>query len=396
METTTIDEARAERFDVLDTTLKASGPNAVLESLIGQLEQAGEYRALLDALLLKARHDLGISLVPLSSLSDLPEPLRSQYEQRYLDAIRFVGRKLLDAGDIPAAWPYFRAISEPDLVARALDAYQPNEADERLGQIVEVAFNQGANPRKGFELILEHYGTCSAITAFEQLPTDESVRTACADKLIRQLHSHLTANLRAELAQRDPSLAPEGARIPELLAGNDWLFGDDMYHIDVSHLGAVVRMAPMLKDSETIALAVELTDYGRRLSERHRYEGEPPFENTYEDHAVYLRALLGQKVDEAIAHFRAKLVPPDRDRPVDSYPAQILVGLLVRLERLNDAIDIAAEHLAMFPESMLACPSVSQLCQRAGQPGRLAGIARAHGDLVNYAAAILQSAGAKG
>ena len=391
METTKTQEARSDRFDVLDATLKAAGPAAALERLVGELEQGGEFRALLDALLLKARHELGLSLVPLGSLSELPEPMRSQYEQRYLDAIRFVGGKLLAAGEIPAAWPYFRAISEPELVAKALDAYQPLEGDERLGQIVEVAFNQGANPGKGFELILEHYGTCSAITAFEQLPQDESVRTTCADKLVRQLHSHLVANLRAEIAQRGQPASAEETPIAELIAGNEWLFSDEMYHIDVSHLGAAVRLAPMLKDPATVALAVELTDYGRRLSDRHQYEGEPPFDKTYEDHAFYLRALLGQDVDAAISRFRAKLLPSDRDRPGDSYPAQVLVGLLVRLERLDLAIDLAADYLAMFPESALMCPSVSQLCQQAGRPGRLAGIARAHGDLVNYAAAILQN-----
>jgi len=31
------------------------------------------------------------------------------------------------------------------------------------------------------------------------------------------------------------------AKRPELIAGRDWLFADDIYHIDVSHLGAVGR-----------------------------------------------------------------------------------------------------------------------------------------------------------
>ncbi len=384
-----------EAFDAFDQTLRAEGPGAAIDQLIRHLDESGQYRALLDALLLKARHELGLPLIHAGSLNDLPEPARSQFEERYVEAIRSVGQKWLDAGDLPAAWPYFRAIAEPEPVARAIDAYQPAEGDERLGQVVEIAFNHGANPRKGFALILDHYGICSAISAFESLPQDESVRVACAEKLVRNLHAQLVANLRAEIAQRGQPLPPEGTPIDRLIEGRDWLFADDAYHLDVSHLAAVVRLSPLLTDPEPLGLAVELTDYGRKLSHRHRYEGEPPFEDVYKDHGVYLRALVGRDVEAAIAHFRAKLVPSDPvdPNPAETIPAQVLVGLLLRLERLDEAIDVAAENLAGLPESVLACPGISQLCQRAGNPDRLARLSREHGDLVNYAAAVLARQG---
>jgi hypothetical protein len=102
-------------------------------------------------------------------------------------------------------------------------------------------------------------------------------------------------------------------------------------------------------------------------------------------------------VDAALAHFRAKLRPAGDESANDvALSAQVLVGLLLRLERLDDAIDVAAEHLASVPESALGCPSVAQLCQRAGQPARLAAIARTQGDLVRYAAAILQAGAPEG
>lgn len=382
----------AEAFRTLETTLRASGPGAALDQLVDHLAERGEFRALLDALLLRARHELELPLIQVGSLAELPEPTRSKYEERYIEAIRSVGGRLLNAGDIVGAWPYYRAIGEPEPVSRAIDAYQAVEGDETINQIVEVAFNQGANPRQGFALILDHYGTCSAISAFEHLPPDEATRVTCADRLTKQLHEHLVANLRAEIAQRGQPLPPEGSLIPDLIAGNEWLFLDDAYHIDISHLSATVRLAPMLTDPETLTLAAGLCEYGRRLSDRHKYEGEPPFEKTFDDHAVYLGALLGHDVDGALAHFRQKLAAPDPDRPEGSLPAQVLVGLLVRLGRLDEAIELAAEHLAGLPESSLICPGVAQLCQRAGQPDRLAAIARNQGDLVNFAAAILQTA----
>ena len=356
----------------LEDAFRDGGSSAVLALLVRDLTERSEFRALLDALLLLARHDLGLPLIAVGALADLPEPTRSRYEERYVEAIRSVGQSFLDAADLAAAWPYFRAIGEPEPIAQALDSYQPSEGDERLGQVIDVAFAQGANPRRGFELILDHYGTCSAITAFEQLPAEESVRIACADRLVRQLHEHLAANLRADIAARgEPE--PSEQTVSELVRGRPWLFGEDAYHIDISHLTSTVRLAPILTDPATIALAIGLTDYGRNLSERHRYEGEPPFERTFEDHAVYLRALVGEDRDAAVAHFRSKLSRPD-SRPAefsDSLPAQVLVRLLVRLDRPDEAISVAAEHLAGIPESSPVCPGVASLCQAAGRPERL-------------------------
>src|SRR5271170_4072706 len=164
-------------FDSVEDALRAEGPRAALERLAEHLDASGDYRALLDALLLRARHELGLPLIPSGPLSNLPEPERARFEERYIEVIRLVGSKYLEAGDIPTAWAYFRAIGETDRVARAILDYRAEGDEERLGAVIEVAFNHGVNPLRGFELILEHYGTCSAITAFEQLPAhDEAVR----------------------------------------------------------------------------------------------------------------------------------------------------------------------------------------------------------------------------
>jgi hypothetical protein len=377
-------------FDALEEALRAGGPPAALEKLVEQLSAAGEYRALLDALLLKARHELGLALVGPAALSELAEPARSRYEEKYIGAIRHVGSKYLERGDIPNAWPYFRAIGEGEPVAQAIAGYQPSENDDQLGAVIDVAFNQGVSQRRGFELILEHYGTCPAISAFEQLPPpDEALRIACAERLIRHLHRELTANLRAEIASRGQVLPPEGSSIEALVTGRPWLFSDESYHIDISHLAAVVRMSVLVKDPDAIGLAADLTEYGRHLSPRLVFEGAPPFERIFVDHRIYLRALSGHDVDEAIAHFEEKLRHDDDDGGEASLPAQTLVNLLARVGRVGPAIDVAAAHLAAIPETALSCPSVSQLCHRAGLHQRLAQIARASGDLVNFAAATI-------
>ena len=58
--------------------------------------------------------------------------------------------------------------------------------------------------------------------------------------------------------------------VRELIAGRDWLFQDDFYHIDVSHLGAVVQMSVHLPPGEELDLARELCAYGERLAPRLR------------------------------------------------------------------------------------------------------------------------------
>ncbi len=377
-------------FDSVQEALHAEGPQAALKRLVEQLDIRGDYRALLDALLLRARYDLELPLVPSGSLSALPEPARTQYEEKYIEALRLVGTKYLDAGDIPSAWAYFRAIGETDRVARAIRDYKPSADDDRLGAVIEVAFNHGVNPLRGFELILEHYGTCSAITAFEQLPShDESVRLACAGRLIGRLHEDLLANLRSDFANRGQLLPPAKATIADLIAGRDWLFADEAYHVDISHLASVVRMSILVVDPALIALAFDLTEYGRRLSPRLQFEGHPPFERIFDDHGVYLAALLGRDVDAAVAHLRAKLTGYGRESGEAAIASQTLVNLLVRLGRLDDAIELASEYLAGLPDAALLCPGVAQLCQRAGDPLRLAAISRDHRDLVSYTAALL-------
>jgi hypothetical protein len=377
-------------FNAIRATLQSAGPESALRQLIERLDGAGEYRPLLDALLLKARHDLGLPAIQVGSLSDLAEPVRSRYEERYVEAIRLVGSRFLDAGEIPTAWAYFRAIGEPEAVAAALDGFQAGDDPERLAQVIDVAFHQGANLRRGFELILEHYGTCSAITALEQAPfTDAETQRGCIEHLIRHLHGQLAANLRADLRQRGTAVAPDSTSITQLVTAHPELFADEAYHTDVSHLAACVRYSIMVNDPSVLALAADLAEYGRRLSPRLQFEGAPPFEHTFEDHLKFLRALLRQDADAAVAQFRAKAEESTGNDVESSVPSQVLVNLLVRLGRLDDAIDEASRRLAGFPDAALSCPGVAELCLRAGRMDRLEAIAQAHGNLVQFLAAQL-------
>ncbi len=116
--TPTVPETQAADFEAVERTLREQGADAALGQLVASLAGREEPRALLDALLLQARHELGLPAVLDGSLTELPEPQRTKYEDRYVEAIRRVGTKLLESGDLIGAWPYFRAIGEKEPVAK--------------------------------------------------------------------------------------------------------------------------------------------------------------------------------------------------------------------------------------------------------------------------------------
>ena len=54
-----------------------------------------------------------------------------------------------------------------------------------------------------------------------------------------------------------------------------WLFEDDLYHIDLTHLSSVVQMSIHLPACEELALARELCVYGQQISPRMRFRRSP-------------------------------------------------------------------------------------------------------------------------
>ena len=118
-----------------------------------------------------------------------------------------------------------------------------------------------------------------------------------------------------------------------------------------------------------------MTEYGRSLSPRLVFEGSPPFERIFEDHGVYLRALLGREVDQAIAHFQRKLTEAGNEEGEQAPAAEVVVNLLVRSKKVDAAIEVAAAHLAGVPDSADASvPSLTPALP-AGRPARAAGLA---------------------
>lgn len=348
-----------------------------------------DFHHLFDARMLRKKFELGLPLNRPSSLGDVPEPLRKEVEATYINAAREVGQKLLDAGEIGQAWTYYQVLREPEPVANALEAISPiTESSERLEELIHVALIQGVNPAKGLALMLKAHGTCSTITTLDQSlqNLNPQQRQACAKVMVRSLYGDLTESVRRDVERRIPGLPP-GESLRSLIAGRDWLLESGNYHVDVSHLHAVIRFARSIEPpAEELDLALQMCEYGQHLAAPLQYAGEPPFVDYYAAHAAFFRALLDKDREKSLQYFRDQLAnePDEGDKPLLAY---VLVDLLTRVGRLDEAVDVASQWLTNLSEDVRV--SFSELCLQANRPDALREAARRNGDLVTYATALV-------
>jgi len=367
-------------FELIEQAVCVGGAESGFDLLAKKLVEDKNYPLLFEVRVVEQRHKMGLPPLRVDGVDDIPAGHRTAYEDALAQAAREVGLLFLSDGDIPRAWPYFRAVGDREPVMAAIEKLESAE-----DAVIQMALEERVHPRKGFELLLGRFGICRAITYFEQY-SDRETREQCIILLVSTLHRELVESLQKAIVKRQGTSLPHlPDSVPELIRGRDWLFGDLDYYVDTSHLVAVIRFALDLADPQALRLAVELCEYGQHLSPQFKYRAEPPFDDVYVDHAAYLSALAGENVDACIQHFLAKVRASD----LDTTPAQVLVALLTRLKRYQEAIDISLEHLSQTAGEQLVCPTIPQLCQLEGDYPRLKQLARERGDLLSFLAATL-------
>ncbi len=383
-------------FAELETTLTTQGPVAAINRLCTELRVNKDYTALFYALLMKKRHELGVSPIPTGPSQDLPPQTHAPYEEAIREAARLVGGLFLQDRNLAQAWLYFRMLGEPEPMRQALEAYEPQDGED-LQPVVQIAFYEGVHPTRGFDLILSRFGICNAITTLSnpELGHPADVRQYCLQRLVRALYTELRERLTAEIERQEGKPPAEAEAPPDtpgvvrrLITGRDWLFGDDFYHIDVSHLSSVVQMSLHLQPCPELGLARELCAYGQRLSGRFLGAGEPPFEEQYRAYDIYLAVLTGEEVEAGLKYFREQVEKNDV-ATVGTYPAEVLVNLLLRLERPAEALAVSRKYLAASDPRRLTCPSITELCQKTGHYRTLADAAREQGDPVHFLAGLI-------
>jgi hypothetical protein len=383
-EAPTLDPASYER---LQATLAARGAAAAVDELIAELRAVEDFQGLFYALLMKKRVELGVSPFPTSPANELPVSTHEAYEDAIRAAGRLVGGLLLARKDYSRAWAFFRMLGEPEPVREALEAFTPGPEDD-VYPIIEIAWQNGVLPKKGFDLVLARHGICSAITMVSgsDLSTNPDLRDYCVTNLAKSLHAQLTERLRTDLTGRGQSISPH-ASLLELIETDPALFADDAYHIDTSHLSSVVQMSAQLPPGEGVNCARELCAYGRKLAPNLQGHNDPPFEENYDDFLAYLNVIAGEQVAEGLKRFEAKAA---REAEVGAtYAAQVYVNLLLKANRPADALTAAKRFLLAEDDRNLICPGVNELARRAGDFASLAEAAKARNDSVGFLASLI-------
>jgi hypothetical protein len=364
----------------LEAVLNAGDPAAGLEFLVDRFRQEREWPLVFEARLMKKRLDMGLPMIQTQEPSDFPAELRAEYEKAMVEAAREVGAGFLEMGNIPRAWPYFRAIGEPGPVVEAMEQSKP--AEDQVDALIAIAFQEGVAPAKGLEILLQAHGMCRALTTFGMYAVQKD-RDKCIALLTRELHAEIVLRMGNEIEAREGN-RPATRNLVEMMEGRPELFGEYDYYVDTSHLMTLLPYSLEAEGAETLGLLHELCEYGKKLAPCFQSKGQAPFEHPALDYGEYVLAMLGNDVDARIDHFRKIMNSADKDM-VGTAPAQFLVNFLVRLQRFEEALDIAMEHLK--DERDLTCPSPIQLCRMAGNYDRLKELAKERNDLLSYVAA---------
>ncbi|GIW93461.1 MAG: hypothetical protein KatS3mg110_1502 [Pirellulaceae bacterium] len=378
---------QATAFELVRNALRSGGIPAALEQLENQLRLERKYHELFEVLKMRARHRAGLPLLYTDPPDPMPDEQRQLLEDGLLAACREVGLLLLESGAVREGWIYLRPVGDMRLAREALARVAVTDAN--VDELVEVLLHEGVDTERGFRLVLEKYGTCSAITSYDTVVAQRSKkeRQQAAALLVEQLHRELLESLRHDI-QRQQGVMPSETTIAELVADRDWLFGEFAYHVDTTHLASVMRCARVLDDRRHVELARDMAEYGLRLSPQFQYRSEEPFAETYPAHALWFDALLGRRVDEALDYFRRKAEELSVDQH-GALPRETWIDLLVRVGRPAEAL---REALRLLPEAgptTGVAPSLWELGELAGDFGPIIDYYRQAGNLLGYATGLL-------
>lgn len=378
-----------QEMDRLVESFKTGGVDSTLESLETYFTAEKKFHELFEILKMKVRRNLGLPIVYDENSVDLDEAVRNQLEDGLLEACKEAGTGLLREGKIREGWMYLRPVGDRAYVEDLIRDIPVG--DNNLDELIEVCVSEGVSPGYGFSLVLEHYGTCNSITAFEtqiaQLPKPD--QETAAEQLVSHLHAELVKNLKDVVAQQEGS-APAESSIKALVEDRDWLFGELTYHIDTTHLASVVRFARVVQTDSCLRLALDLTEYGRRLHSQFQYPGEEPFADVYPSSALYFQALTGENVDTAIEYFKEKAEATDAYHQ-GTAAIEVYIDLLARCDRFEEAIDSSIRLLPTGTRTVGIAPSLYELSKKVGDFSRMMEVCRQNEDVLGFASALMQN-----
>lgn len=376
-------------FEELKRLATESGIPKSLDFLEHFFRRDKEFFKLFEVLKMRCRHKLDLPLMYSEQPDDLTSEQQQELEDGLLDACREVGTLLIRSGQLQEGWMYLQPVGDKKLSDGLIRSVKPN--DENLDQLIEIAVTQGAAPVYGYELLLKHYGTCNGITTFDTQASrfDKPTQRLMAKAVLSHLHDELMENVGYSITQAGGEV--QGRSLEQLMDENPDLLVGGAHHIDTTHLASVMRIARFTESVEDWGKAAAMARYGLALDKDFHYPGNPPFEDTYQDHLHFFNALLGKDVDQAIAHFEQKLKSVDVHEfgPVAH---ESLIELLVRIGRKEEAVDLSLQHLLGKHEPMGIAPTPFEIVDSESQQQKLMKFYESQDDLLGFAVSLLNGA----
>lgn len=365
-----------------------SGIEKTLDFLGHRFRTEQEYFKLFEVLKMQCRHRLGLPLVYRQQPDDLAEPQQRELEDGLLAACQEVGSLLIKAGQIQEGWMYLQPLSDRPYVTKLIQSIEPT--DENVDTIIEISVSQGAAPAYGYGLLLQHYGTCNAITTFDTQAGrfDRSTQQAMAELLLRHLYKELCDNLQNTI-QQEGKTATNPGNLAALLDEHPSLVDGGAFHIDTTHLASVMRIARCVADPDDLKKATELAMYGSRLPEDFQYSGAAPFEETYPDHQIYFHGLSGEDVEATIKHLekKCKTVDVQQFGPV---AFETLVDFLVRVGQNRQAIEVLTSKVIGQYEPLGIAPQLFEIVTTKDELSMVQDFYRDQQDLLGFAIGVMK------
>jgi hypothetical protein len=375
-------------FEQLQQIVDEKGIEAGLDYLEQSTRRKREYPQLFEVLKMRVRWGMGLPILYSQTPDDIDEDQQRKLEDGLLAACREVGTLLFKNGDFVQGWAYLQPVGDKELSEKLIRSVEVN--DENADALIDIAVSQGAAPGYGFKLLLNQFGTCNGITTFDTQAAmfDTESQRAMATELLCHLYDQLVENLVAVVKESDGELA-DPLTLGSILDQNKEL-SQGSYVIDATHLASVVRIGRILEDESHLRQAYDLARYGSYLPDDFQYPGQVPFEDTYVDHLKFYGALLGRDVDDAIAHFGAKMKMHD---PLQhgSVAIESAIDLLVRVGRHDEAIDVMTQELLGQHAPIGIAPMPTDVAKTAAQKRKLMAFYRSQDDLLGFGQCLFSS-----
>ena len=390
-----------DTFTILLKLSQERGAEEAARALVETMRSEERYPELFEARKMLHRIELGLPPVHVPGLqggdnersesSKLDPQVQDELDKRLLDACREVGSGLMRSGRLQEGWMYLRAVGDDAFAAQAMEGIEPTQ--ENLDLLLNLYVHEGIDVGRGTDLSLRMRGTCNTITMLDSVVAmrGRADQQAAVGALVRHVHQELLANLVADVRRRKPEVQGlDTGRIVDWLGIMPGLLRDGTYHLDTTHLASTVRFARVLDNSDTLRLAADLAEYGRQLHAQYQYSSEEPFADLYPMSLAWFRALLGENVEAALRLFRQKAESLDSQEH-GTIGIETYADLLARVGRASEASKFL---MRAMPEGMRPfgiAPSLIELASISGEFQPMMDHAKERGDVLGYAAALLQS-----